>query len=131
IVSPQPIKFSSQDLAMVDAEVAALLEKEAIRPTLPHPHGFISNLSLVDKANGGQRPFINLHDFNDWLVYRHFKMDGIHLLRNVLRPLDWLACLDLKDAYLTIPIFPPHRHFLQFVWRQQTYEFTTLTFGLS
>lgn len=80
-----------------------------------HPRGFLSNIFLVDKTDGGKRPVINLREFNEWLVYCYFKMEGIHLLRDVLLPSDWMVRLDLKDAYLTIPIFPPHRRFLQFL----------------
>lgn len=74
---------------------------------------------------------IHLKEFNEWVVYRHFKMEGIHLLRDLLRPGDWMVRLDLKDAYLTVPIFPPHRRFLQFLWGGECFEFTTLPFGLS
>lgn len=130
-IPPRPITFSAEDAVLVDQEVQSLLAKGAIARTLPHPRGFISNLFLVDKADGGQRPVINLREFNEWLVYRHFKMEGIHLLQDLLRPGDWMARLDLKEAYLSISIFPPHRRFLQFHWGNQTYEFTTLPFGLS
>ncbi|XP_078539321.1 uncharacterized protein LOC144824100 [Lissotriton helveticus] len=58
-------------------------------------------------------------------------MEGIHLLRDLLQEGDWMVRLDLKDAYLTIPIFAPHRRFLQFQWGQQVYEFASLPFGLS
>lgn len=39
--------------------------------------------------------------------------------------------LDLKDAYLVVPIHLPHRRFLQFRWRDQIFEFTALPFGLA
>ena len=39
--------------------------------------------------------------------------------------------IDLKDAYLAIPISTQHRKYLRFCWRGQTYEFTCLPFGLA
>ena len=39
--------------------------------------------------------------------------------------------LDLQDAYLTVPVFHPHRRFLRFQWRTQTYQFRCLPFGLA
>jgi len=42
-----------------------------------------------------------------------------------------MATLDLEDAYLLIPISEEHRKFLRFQWRNTTYEFTALPFGLS
>lgn len=127
----RPICFSAADSALVTQEVQSLLAKGAISQTSPHPRGFLRNIFLVDKADGGKHPVINLHKFNEWLVYHHFKMEGIHLLRDILRPQDWMVRLDLKDAYLLIPVFPPDRRFLQFSWEGRTYEFTTLPFGLS
>ena len=59
---------------------------------------FISNLFLVPKLDGKSRPVINLKDLNTFLQYDHFKMEGIHLLRDLLQPHDWLGKIDLKDA---------------------------------
>ena len=39
--------------------------------------------------------------------------------------------LDLKDAYLQVPIHPDHHKFLQFQWEGKTYQFKCLPFGLS
>lgn len=58
--------------------------------------------------------------------------DGGHTPpQRCLATADWMVRLDLKDAYLAIPIFPPHRKFLQFRWRKQVFQFTSLPFGLS
>lgn len=130
-VRPRPLFFPSDQAALVDKEVSNLLRKGAIVPTTLHPHGFVSNLFVVDKTDGGQRPVINLKDFNQWLVYRHFKMEGIHLLRDLLQPNIWMVRLDLQDAYLSVPVFPPHRRFLLFIWKGKVFEFATLPFGLS
>ena len=39
--------------------------------------------------------------------------------------------VDLKDAYLTVPIHAPHRKYLQFLWNGTNYQFKILPFGLS
>ncbi|XP_069057673.1 alpha-2-macroglobulin-like protein 1 [Pleurodeles waltl] len=95
--------------------------KKAICRASLHPNGFLSNIFLVEKKDKHFRTVINLKDFNEWLVYRHFKMEGIHLLREILLPNDWMIRLDLKDAYLSVPIFSPHQRFLQFSWKGQIY----------
>ena len=43
----------------------------------------------------------------------------------------WAASLDLKDAYLHIPIAPASQRFLAFEYRGESLKFTTLPFGLS
>jgi len=48
-----------------------------------------------------------------------------------LKPGDWLASLDLKDAYFHVPIFPSHRKFLRFAFLNRVYQFRVLSFGLN
>ena len=39
--------------------------------------------------------------------------------------------LDLKDAYLSVPINAAHRKYLQFQWEGVTYHYNALPFGLA
>ena len=43
----------------------------------------------------------------------------------------WATSLDLKDAYLHVPIHANHQMFLQFIYQNITYQFRCLPFGLS
>ena len=36
------------------------------------------------------------------------------LLTNLLQPQEWMVKMELKDAYLQIPIHPDHQHLLTF-----------------
>ncbi|KAM4749018.1 stereocilin [Rhinophrynus dorsalis] len=130
-VVPDPFVFSRADAKLVDAEVGDLLQKDAIRFVSDDNDGFISNIFLVKKKDAGLRPVINLCELNLFVLYRHFKMEGIHLLRDLLLPADWLVKIDLKDAYLTVPMAPISQAFLRFLWQGQTWQFTCLPFGLS
>ena len=58
-------------------------------------------------------------------------MEGIHLLRDLLQPHDWLGKIDLKDAYFVVPIWKDHRKYLRFIWKGSLLEFACLPFGLS
>ena len=44
---------------------------------------------------------------------------------------DYLTKIDLKDAYLAVPIYPSHRRFLCFRWKGENYQCAALPFGLS
>ena len=44
---------------------------------------------------------------------------------------DYIVSLDLKDTYFSVPIFRPHCKYLDFIWRDQRYDFTCLPFGYS
>ena len=58
-------------------------------------------------------------------------MEGIHTLKEILKPKDWLAKVDLKDAFLMIPISTVHRRYLRFTFQEKTFQFNCLPFGLS
>jgi hypothetical protein len=57
-------------------------------------------------------------------------MEGIATVRHTVRQGDFLAKVDLTDAYFTIPIFRGHRKYLRFRWGRKTFEYTCLPFGL-
>ncbi len=54
-----------------------------------------------------------------------------HAKKDLLRQEDYMAKIDLKDAYFAVPISEPDRKSLRFRWNNQTYQFNCLPFGLS
>ena len=60
-------------------------------------------------------PIFNLKKLNGFVKYELFKMEGFHMMKNVLRPRDFLCKIDIKDAYLCIQIHPLHRKYLSSV----------------
>ena len=58
-------------------------------------------------------------------------MEGIHTLRDLIQPGDWLAKVDLKDAYFAVPIHHSHHQYLRFNFQGKCYQFICLPFGLS
>ena len=61
------------------------------------------------------RSVINLKALSLWVLPQHFKMKGIHTLRGIVAQDEWLAKLDLKDVYFTVPVYQEHWKFLPFV----------------
>ena len=93
--------------------------------------GFYSRLFLVPKKDGKHRPVINLRPLNAFLRHQHFKMEGIHVVRDLLQQGDWMAHIDLKHAYFAVPVCPSDHKYLRFKWWSKSYEFTCLPLGLS
>ena len=97
---------------------------------LPSP-GFYSRLFVVWKTSGSWRPVIDLSHLNRFVDVSHFQMETIQSALLSVRQGDWMASIDLKEAYLQVPVHPDSRHFLRFVFRDRVFQFKALCFGLS
>ena len=86
---------------------------------------------MVMKASGSWRPVIDLSLLNLKVQKTSFEMETLQsVLLSVLAG-DWTVSLDLKDAYLQVPMHPESRKFLRFVVFGKVYQFKVLCFGLS
>ena len=85
-------------------EVEAMLAKGALEIALDPGPAFYSRLFLVEKASGGWRPVIDLSHLNEFVQLTRFKMETVVSVLLSVREGDFLASLDLKDAYFQIPI---------------------------
>ena len=93
----------------LDEELQKLAAKQAIERVPDHIGAlFTSPMFLVAKADGSWRPVINLKDLNVHIVSRHFKMEFIRTAKGLLQEGDYMVKLDLKDAYLSVPLHSQH-----------------------
>ena len=97
----------------------------------PSLQQFVSQIFVVPKKDGTHRPVINLKALNKFVKCQHFKMEGPQMIKDLLQKEDWMVTVDLKDAYLSIPITAAQWNLLRFKWQDQTYKFRCLLFGLS
>ena len=56
---------------------------------------------------------------------------SIKTVKYLIQKDDWLTKLDLKDAYLSVPVNPCYQKYLKFRWLDQLWQFTVLPFGLN
>ena len=87
-------------------EVEGMLAKGALEIARDPGPGFYSRLFLVEKVSGGWRPVIFLSHLNEFVQLTRFKMETVASVLLSVREGDFLAFLDLKDAYFQIPIHP-------------------------
>ena len=52
------------------------------------------------------------------------------MLKDLLRKGDWLAKIDLRDAFFLIPIHKNHKKFLRLIFKEEAYQFNCLPFGV-
>ena len=97
----------------------------------PPTPGFYSRLFVVPKASGGFRPVIDLSFLNKHVITTKFRMEMVRTVLSSIKRGDWMVSVDLKDAYLQVPIHPLSCQYLRFVWRGRALQFRVLCFGLS
>ena len=76
-------------------------------------------------------PVFNMKALNQFIQYKHFKMENLAMLKTVLQKQDYMIKVDLKDAYFCIPVCRKDQQFLRFQWRNKLYQFSCLPFGLT
>ena len=126
--TPRRAKLNQVQEQIVSQEVKEMLERGAIREAIHCKDQFVSHLLLVSKKDEGKRPVINLKDLNTFIPYKHFKMEGLHLLKEILEQCDYLYKLDLKDAYFCFPLDKQSRKYVRFKWEGPLYKFLCLCF---
>ncbi len=77
------------------------------------------------------RPILDLRVLNRSLQKLPFKMLMQKRIFECIRPRDWFAAIDLKDAYFHVSILPRHRPFLRFAFEGRAYQYKVLPFGLA
>lgn len=69
---------------------------------------------------------LNLKDLNQFIPYHHFKMDNIYSCIRLMKPLCYMASIDLKDAYFSLPVHKNYQKYLKFVLQGVLYKFTCM-----
>ena len=77
------------------------------------------------------RPMFNLKELNQFLYWEHFKMENIQMIRYLIQEGDWIVKMELKDAYCALLIRQKDWKWLRLQWKEETYEFICLLFGVS
>ena len=124
----RPSVFNRHQHSIVNAEIDKLLAKGVI---IPAAQEFISTIFLRPKKDGTHRTILNLKAFNEFIAHHHFKMDTLEAAVNMMRPGCFMALVDLKGAYYTVPIHASHQKYLKFCFDGALYKYTCLPYGLA
>ena len=121
---PRQINCSTTEREIIRQEISKLLLKGVTEIAHNPDSGIVSNVFATPKKDGSYRMILNLQQLNEFVVCQHFKMDNIQTALRLVRPQCFMASVDLKDAYYSVPIALEHRHFLMFKWEGQYYQYT-------
>ena len=123
--------FDNFDIEVINQEVSKLLSKGVISPCDYSENQNISPVFTCPKKDGTHRMILNLKAINVDVSYKHFKMDSFQSALLLVTQNCYMASIDLKDAYYSVPINPAHRPFLRFYWNNTLYQFNALPNGLA
>jgi len=116
-------------MLFIDQEIDNLLLKGVITPCGHEIGEYISPIFVTEKADGGFRLILNLKQLNKAVEKKKFKMQTLSLILCLIRPNMYLAKLDIKDAYYSIPISEERQKLLKFEHRGVLYKFIALPNG--
>ena len=95
------------------------------------PNYFVSTVFTREKKDGSSRTTLNLKYLNEFVNYRYFKMESLTDVFKTIRKDVWVASIDLKDAFFTVPVHISHRKHFKFEWFQNLYKFLGMPNGYS
>lgn len=127
-VPTAPLLQGSQSLYDVRKAINKLLDLGAIRPCIAEKPQFVSSYFLVPKADGF---VLNLKKLNEFIQTKHFKLEDSRTVTKLISKNDFLAKLDLENAYFLIPIDKNSSKYLRFIFQGQYFDFLCLPFGLN
>ena len=93
-----------------------LLKKKVIVHRTPEYNEFISGIFTLNKKDGSKRMILNLKNFNKFVNYKHFKMESINNILSITRPNVYMAPIEIKDAFFSVPIHSTHQKYLKFTF---------------
>jgi ribonuclease HI len=117
---------------LIEDQFQELVEKKVLE-VVPGPYygpSYFSIIFMVPKPNGKWRPVIDLKMLNQSVECPHFKMDDAQRVWETLLPDHYAFSIDLKDAYLHVPIHKHSRKYLRVYRKGIVYQFRALPFGL-
>jgi len=129
-----PIPQLREKREALEKEVRDLLQKGATRVATAQESTnlFRSSFFLAPKKPDRWRPILNLKPLNKaFIIPRKFRMETLVTITPFLKRGQWATSIDLKDAYLHVPVHKDHQRFLAFSYRNTDYVFRAMPFGLS
>lgn len=130
---PCQYSFSDEEKLIIHLEIDKLLRKGVlieIHPGKLEPQ-YLSNIFTRSKKDGSCRLILNLKEINESVVYHHFKMDTLKTAINLMTKNCFMASIDWKDAYYTVPVHKDFQKYLRFYFEGKFYQYTVLPNGLA
>lgn len=110
----------------ISEEIERLIKKQVIERSQHEPGEYISPTFVIEKTDGGYKFILNLKKLNKEIDKKKFKMQTLKSILCLVRPNAFMAKLNIKDAYYSIPMHHKSRKLLKFIHKGELYQFRTL-----
>ena len=109
-------KLNKSESDLAKDEIKSLVNKGVLKEVDYDKDQFISTIFFRPKPDGTYRMILNLKGLNNFIEYKHFKMEHLNnAILSVTRGC-FMGSIDLRDAYYTVPIHEEYRKFVRFIW---------------
>ena len=127
--SPFQYPFGTKEHTFVAEEIERLLEKEVVIKSDIERGQFISPIFVRPKNDSLFRLILHLKKLNEVTEYIHFKMETLSAILRLVTPMAYMAKIDIKDAYYSVPVKLADQKLLKFEFDKVLYQFTSLPNG--
>ena len=123
-------RMSEKEEAFLCREINSLLRKNISAKCSSEPGEYFSPIFLVPKEDDSYRLILNLKSLNKCMPYQHFKLDTIHTVTSLIQTDCYMASIDIKDAYYSVPILAAHQKYVKVEFDGVYYKCMALPNGL-
>ncbi|CAG8739362.1 6631_t:CDS:2, partial [Cetraspora pellucida] len=96
--------INNVDIKLAKKEISVLLQTQAIQLFPKQLPCYISNVLMVNKKDRKKRVVLDLQSLYTFIRHTHFKMESIAIVKSLIRRNDYMASIDIKDAFFHIPL---------------------------
>ena len=113
-VQPAQPRLNHKERKIIHSEIQKLAGKKILSPCEARTDQILSPIFTRPKKDGSHRMILNLKNLNQDIEYHHFKMDTLLTALTLITPGCYMASIDLKDAYYSVPIDEQNKKILAF-----------------
>ena len=100
---------------MLKKAIALLKGKNIVaKANVTENNTFASEVFTRSEKDGSKRMIFNLKKLNKFVGYKHFKIEFLKNVLELIRSGVYIASIDLKVAFYSIPVYKNHQAYLTF-----------------
>ena len=127
--APFEYERSHTESKIIDSEIIKLLKKGVISHCPNETGDYFSNLFTRPKKDRTCRTILNLKSLNKDCETYHFKMETLKQAIHMVTRISYLASIDIKDAFYSIPMHNSCKKYLKFMWSCSPYVYNVMPNG--